>query len=68
MQRGFGMTNEELLGKHKRLREELSAAYAKPSWDTAHMHRITSELAAVERLLTSRASRQATALRLMTEG
>ena len=61
------MTNDELLGKHKRLREELSAAYAKPSWDTAHIHRITSELAAAERLLTSRASRQRTALRLMTE-
>jgi hypothetical protein len=31
---------------------ELSAAYAKPSWETAHINRITSELAAVEGLLT----------------
>ena len=46
------MSNNELLGKHKRLREELSAAYAKPSWETAHINRITSKLAAVERLLT----------------
>ncbi len=45
------MSNDELLGKHKRLRKELSSAYANPSWDTAHINRITSELAAVERLL-----------------
>lgn len=51
MQQGFDMSNKQLLGKHKRLREELSAAYAKPSSDTAHIDRITSELAAVERLL-----------------
>ncbi len=61
------MTNEELLGKHNRLREELSAAYAQPVWDTAYMQRVTSELAAVERLLSHRAGRQATAIRLMTE-
>jgi hypothetical protein len=48
------MSDEELLGTHTRLREELSAAYAKPCWDTAHINRITSELAAIERLLTSR--------------
>jgi len=45
------MSNDELLEKHKRLRKELSSAYAKPSWDTVHINRITSELAAVERLL-----------------
>jgi hypothetical protein len=45
------MSNHELLGKHQRLRKELSSAYAKPTWDTAHINRITSELAAVERLL-----------------
>jgi hypothetical protein len=45
------MSNEQLLGKHKRLREELSAAYAKPSRDTAHIARITSDLAAVEQAL-----------------
>ncbi len=48
------MSDEELLGKHMRLREELSAAYAKPSWDTAHINRIASELAVIERLLTSK--------------
>jgi hypothetical protein len=48
------MSDKELLSKHKALREELSAAYAKPSWDTPHINRITSELAAIERLLTSR--------------
>ena len=47
------MTNEEALGKYKRLREELSAAYAEPSWDVAHIDRITHELAVVERLLAS---------------
>ena len=45
------MSNDELLGKHKRLRKELSSAFAKPSWDTAHINRITSELSTVERLL-----------------
>jgi len=45
------MSSDEMLGEHKRLRKELSSAYAKPSWDTAHINRITSELAAVERLL-----------------
>jgi hypothetical protein len=45
------MSNEQLLGKHRRLRQELSAAYAKPSWDTAHIARITSDLAVVERAL-----------------
>ena len=48
------MSDEELLGKHTRMREELSAAYAKPSWDTAHINRITSDLAVIERLLASR--------------
>ena len=47
LQEGLDMSNNELLGKHKRLREELSAASAKPFWETAHIHRITSELAAV---------------------
>ncbi len=54
MQRGSDMTNEEALGKYKRLREELAAGYAEPSWDAAHIDRITQELAAVERLLASR--------------
>ena len=45
------MSNDELLGKHARLRKEISSAYAKPSWDAAHINRITSELATVERLL-----------------
>ena len=48
------MSDEELLGKHTRLREELSAAYAKSSWDTVRINRVTSELAAIERLLASR--------------
>ena len=47
------MTNEEALGKYERLREELSAAYAQPSWDVAHIDRITHEPAVVERLLAS---------------
>ena len=48
---GIDMSNDELLGMHERLRDELSTAYAKPSWDTPHINRITDELAAVERLL-----------------
>ena len=49
------MTEEELLRIHEMLREQLSLAYARPSWDTADVDRITSELAIVERHLTSRA-------------
>ena len=52
-QQNVDMSNEELLGKHMSLRKELSAAYTKPSWDAAHTNRIASELAAIERLLTS---------------
>jgi len=48
------MSDAELLGKHTRLRKELSDAYAEPCWDTVHINRITSELAAIERLLASR--------------
>jgi hypothetical protein len=49
------MTNEEMVGKYKRLKAELAAAYSKSSWDTSHIHRITSELAAIERLMAARA-------------
>ena len=59
---GTSMSNEELLGKHNRLREELSAAYAEPSWDTAHIDRIASDLAKVERVLALRGSRPTQAL------
>ena len=52
-QQNVDMSNEELLGKHMSLRKELSAAYTKPSWDAAHTNRTASELAAIERLLTS---------------
>jgi hypothetical protein len=48
------MSDEELLGAYTRLRKELSVAYAEPSWDTVRINRITSELAAIERLLASR--------------
>ena len=46
------MSDEELWGKHTGLRAELSAAYT--SWNTTHINRITSELAAIERRLASR--------------
>lgn len=52
--KSLDMSDAELLGKHTRLRKELSAAYAEPCWDTARINRITSELAAIERLLASR--------------
>ena len=48
------MSDEELLGAHTRLRRELSVAYTEPFWDTVRINRITSELAAIERLLASR--------------
>lgn len=51
MQQRFHMSNQQLLGKHKRLKDELSAAYAKPTWEAAHINRITSDLAVIEHLL-----------------
>ena len=48
------MSDAELLAKHTRLRKELSVAYADPFWNMVHIKRITSELAAIERLLASR--------------
>ena len=52
------MSHKDLLAKHHRLREELSAAYEQPCWDSARIDRIAGELAAVERHLTVRCRRE----------
>ena len=52
------MTNEEMLGRFERLKKELSAAYAKPHWDASHIDRLARELAALERVLASKAGAQ----------
>lgn len=51
------MSNDELLGKHNRLREELAAAYAARVWVTAHIDRIAGDMATAERALAFAASR-----------
>ena len=40
------MTDREIAGKYKRLREELSEAHSKPVLDTSHIERLAAELAA----------------------
>jgi hypothetical protein len=42
----------DLLGKHLRLRKELSDAYSVSPWDTAHVDRLVGELAELERQLS----------------
>jgi hypothetical protein len=48
------MTNEQLIGKYARLRNELDAAYAEPAGHlgrAGRIDRITSDLAEIERTL-----------------
>ena len=48
------MTNEQLIGKYGRLRNELEAAYAEPAWHlgrTGRIDRIASDMAEIERTL-----------------
>ena len=48
------MTNEQLIGKYGRLRNELAAAYAEPAWHlgrTGRIDRIANDLAEIERSL-----------------
>jgi hypothetical protein len=48
------MTNEQLIGKYGRLRNELEAAYAEPVGHlgrTGRIERITSDLTQIERTL-----------------
>ena len=48
------MTNEQLIGKYGRLRNELEAAYAEPAWHlgrAGRIDRIANDLAEIERTL-----------------
>ena len=40
---------EELIGKYMRLRADLSYAYGVAPWNSAHVDRISDEMASVER-------------------
>ena len=40
---------EEMVGKYMRLRADLACAYGAAQWDSAHVDRISDELALVER-------------------
>ncbi len=45
------MSRNQLVGKYMRLRAELSEIYGAQTWDSAHVNRLSSEIAAVERTL-----------------
>ena len=50
------MTNEQMIGKYGRLRNELEAAHAEPAWHlgrSGRIDRITSDLAEIERSLVA---------------
>lgn len=49
------MTMDQLFGKYRRLKGDLSAAYSQPKWNAALVDRIVDEIAAVERELAMRA-------------
>ena len=43
------MGRKELVGKYMRLRADLSHAYGASQWNSAHVDRISDEMASVER-------------------
>jgi hypothetical protein len=49
------MSVDQLFGKYKRLKKDLSAAYSQPQWNAALVDRLVDEIGAVERELALRA-------------
>ena len=45
------MSVDQLFGKYKRLKKDLSAAYSQPQWNSALVDRLVEEIGAVEREL-----------------
>lgn len=50
------MSVDQLFGKYRRLKKDLSAAYSQPHWNSALVDRLVEEIGAVERELATRAS------------
>ncbi len=49
------MSIEQLFGKYKRLKKELSSAYSQPQWNAALVDRLVDEIALVERQISLQA-------------
>ena len=49
------MSVDQLFGKYKRLKKDLSAAYSQPHWNAALVDRLVDEIGAVEREIAMRA-------------
>ena len=45
------MPVNQLVGKYRRLKRDLSAAYSQPEWNAALVDRLVDEIAAVEKAL-----------------
>jgi len=48
------MSVDQLFGKYKRLKKDLSAAYSQPQWNAALVDRLVDEIGMVERELAMR--------------
>ena len=49
------MSVEQLFGKYKRLKKDLSAAYSQPQWNAALVDRLVHEIGSVEHELAQHA-------------
>jgi len=49
------MSVDQLFGKYKRLKKDLSAAYSQPQWNAALVDRLVDEIGMVEREIAMRA-------------
>jgi hypothetical protein len=49
------MSVDQLFGKYKRLKKDLSVAYSQPQWNAALVDRLVDEIGVVERELAQRA-------------
>ena len=48
------MSVDQLFGKYRRLKKDLSAAYSQPQWNAALVDRLVDEIGQVERELAMR--------------
>jgi len=48
------MSVDQLFGKYRRLKKDLSAAYSQPQWNAALVDRLVDEIGQVERELAQR--------------
>jgi hypothetical protein len=49
------MSVDQLFGKYRRLKKDLSAAYSQPQWNAALVDRLVNEISTVEQELALRA-------------